>query len=137
MGDGREPISEAEYRKLKYALKALGDAVRLHMVHILAGCDEMIVTDLTEALLRDGRLISQPLVSWHLAKLRKEGLVTTRRYGRQVYCSLDRKRYDSCLRMLAELVAPPQSPQSPSVAPRGGSAYPEAAGGIVAPHQRS
>lgn len=134
MSDAPEPISEAEYRKLKYALKALGDAVRLHMVHILAGGEEMIVTDLTEALLRDGRLISQPLVSWHLAKLRKEGLVRTRRYGRQVYCSLDRKRYEQCLRMLEELVAPPDSPGA--VSP-GATTYPEAAGGVVTPHQRA
>ncbi|HLZ25527.1 MAG TPA: metalloregulator ArsR/SmtB family transcription factor [Ktedonobacterales bacterium] len=122
-----EPISEAEYRKLKYALKALGDAARLHMVHILASCDEMIVTDLTEALLRDGRLISQPLVSWHLSKLRKEGLVRTRRYGRQVYCTLDRKRYEQCLRMLEQLVAPPGTPSD---------SYPEAKADVVAPHQR-
>lgn len=133
MSDARGPFSEAEYRTLKYALKALGDAVRLHMVHILAGCDEMIVTDLTEALVRDGRLISQPLVSWHLAKLRKEGLVRTRRYGRQVYCSLDRKRYERCLRMLAELAAPPGSPDA--AAPD--ATAPEAAENAVAPHQRT
>ena len=130
MSDAHEPISEAEYRKLKYALKALGDTVRLNMVRILASCDEMIVTDLTEALLRDGRLVSQPLVSWHLAKLRKEGLVRTRRYGRQVYCSLDRTRYALCLRMLEELVAPLES-----AAPAARSdALPEAARGVVAPH---
>lgn len=133
MSDARGPFSEAEYRTLKYALKALGDAVRLHMVHILAGCDEMIVTDLTEALVRDGRLISQPLVSWHLAKLRKEGLVRTRRYGRQVYCSLDHKRYERCLRMLAELAAPPGSPDA--TAPD--ATAPEAAENAVAPHQRT
>ena len=134
MGDARGPISEAEYRKLKYALKALGDSVRLHMVHILAGCEEMIVTDLTEALQRDGRLVSQPLVSWHLSKLRKEGLVRTRRYGRQVYCSLDRKRYEQCLRMLAELVVSPGSSSSPDTATHGGT-YSEAAGDVVASHQ--
>lgn len=136
MSDARGPFSEAEYRTLKYALKALGDAVRLHMVHILAGCDEMIVTDLTEALLRDGRLISQPLVSWHLAKLRKEGLVRTRRYGRQVYCSLDHKRYERCLRMLAELAAPLAPPDTPG-APAPDTTAPEVAGDVVTPHQRA
>lgn len=132
MGDAREPINEAEYRRLKYALKALGDVVRLNMVYILAGCDEMIVTDLTEALLRDGRLVTQPLVSWHLAKLRKEGLVRTRRYGRQVYCSLDRKRYELCLRMLDELVTPPAA----TVTTHSGS-LPEAAEDVVARQQRT
>jgi ArsR family transcriptional regulator len=32
--------------------------------------------------------LSQPLVSWHLRRLRLAGLVETRRSGREVVCSL-------------------------------------------------
>ena len=32
--------------------------------------------------------LSQPLVSWHVRKLRTAGLVTTRRSGRETVCSL-------------------------------------------------
>ena len=32
--------------------------------------------------------LSQPLVSWHLGKLRASGIVTTTRAGRETICSL-------------------------------------------------
>ncbi len=32
--------------------------------------------------------LSQPLVSWHLGRLRAAGIVTTRRNGRETLCSL-------------------------------------------------
>ena len=50
--------------------------------------------------------MSQPLVSWHLRKLRRAGLVYTRREGRQVYCSLDKDRYQDCLQRLNTLIDP-------------------------------
>lgn len=113
MQDGDELARrELEYKELKRMLKALGDVVRLNMVHLLAGRKEMNVTDLTLALqplAQEGHLITQPLVSWHLSKLRREGLVRTRRYGRLVYCSLDAARYQRCLRLLGEVVSSPAS----------------------------
>ena len=33
--------------------------------------------------------LSQPLVSWHLGRLRAAGLVTTSRRGRETLCSLN------------------------------------------------
>lgn len=109
MQDGDELARrELEYKELKRMLKALGDVVRLNMVHLLAGRKEMNVTDLTLALqplAQEGHLISQPLVSWHLSKLRREGLVRTRRYGRQVYCSLDANRYQRCMRLLGDVMS--------------------------------
>ena len=94
-----------EYRDLKVMLRALGDVVRLNMVQLLANTDEMNVTDLVEMLVIKGRHISQPLVSWHLTKLRRSGLVRTRRRGRLVYCSLDRQRYALCLTKMSELIS--------------------------------
>ena len=35
--------------------------------------------------------LSQPLVSWHLRRLRVAGVVTTKRSGREVVCSIDRE----------------------------------------------
>lgn len=32
--------------------------------------------------------LSQPLVSWHVGKLRASGIVTTQRVGRETICSL-------------------------------------------------
>jgi len=79
----------------------------------------MSVTELAQRLLNTGRPITQPLVSWHLAILRRHGLVRTRRHGRLVYCSLDTARYQHCLRKLAEVVAQPAATTAATpVAPR-------------------
>jgi ArsR family transcriptional regulator, arsenate/arsenite/antimonite-responsive transcriptional repressor len=90
-----------EWRELKVAVKALADMVRLSIVYHLARHGEITVTDLTDKL-----GLSQPLVSWHLRKLRRAGLIETRRVGRQVYCSLDIDRFHLCLQRLERLVEP-------------------------------
>ncbi len=64
-----------------YALK---DVVRLEMLTVLAA-REYTVNDLAEVLNK-----SQPLISWHLRRLKAAGIVKIRRSGREVYCSLDR-----------------------------------------------
>ncbi len=96
-----------EYLELKRMLKAMGDVHRLDILHVLAGVQEITVTDLAEILAANGRYISQPLVSWHLNILRRAGLVRTRRTGRQVHCSLDRPSYQRCLRMLGDIISTP------------------------------
>src|SRR5579859_4141554 len=90
-----------DWRELKTMTKALADVARLTIVYHLARQDEVTVTELT-AMLR----ISQPLVSWHLRKLRRAGLVETRRAGRQVYCSLKTERFRQYLQRLESLIDP-------------------------------
>ena len=38
--------------------------------------------------------LSQPLVSWHLRRLKAAGIVETRRSGREVICTLSREMLD-------------------------------------------
>ncbi|HEY0755394.1 MAG TPA: metalloregulator ArsR/SmtB family transcription factor [Ktedonobacteraceae bacterium] len=90
-----------DWKDLKIAVKALAGVTRLSMVYQLARHKEITVTDLTEML-----GLSQPLVSWHLRKLRRAGLAETRRVGRQVYCSLNTAYFLVCLRRLELLVEP-------------------------------
>jgi ArsR family transcriptional regulator len=90
-----------DWRELKTTLKALGDMARLTIVYHLARHEEVTVTDLTGLL-----GISQPLVSWHLRKLRRAGLIRTRRTGRQVFCSLDLERFQQCVQSLQLLIDP-------------------------------
>ena len=66
--------------------RALADRKRLRVVQYLARHDQITVTELGAKL-----RLSQPLISWHLRLLRRAGIVTTRRVGRQVWCSLDRE----------------------------------------------
>lgn len=64
--------------------RALADRKRLRVVELLADRDSMTVTQLGEEL-----HLSQPLISWHLRILKKAGIISTRRQGRQVWCSLN------------------------------------------------
>jgi ArsR family transcriptional regulator len=101
-----------EWRDLKRMTRALSGVARLTIVYHLARNEAVTVTDLTEKL-----RISQPLVSWHLRKLRRAGLVETRRTGRQVYCSLKIERFRQYLQRLESLVDPTTISMQP--APRG------------------
>jgi len=90
-----------DWRDLKIMVKALADVARLAIVYHLARQEEITVTTLTDLL-----GLSQPLVSWHLRKLRRANLICTRRVGRQVYCSLDINRFQQCLQGLEHLIDP-------------------------------
>lgn len=65
--------------------KALADPTRLRILQRLAAGDGT-VSDLMHHV-----DLSQPLVSWHVRRLRAAGLVTTRRSGRETICSLGRE----------------------------------------------
>ncbi len=65
--------------------KALADTTRLRIMARLAE-EPATVSDLIELV-----DLSQPLVSWHLRRLKVAGLVETRRSGREVICTLSRE----------------------------------------------
>jgi ArsR family transcriptional regulator len=65
--------------------KALADPTRLRILQRLAEGDGT-VSDLMRHV-----DLSQPLVSWHVRRLRAAGLVETRRSGRETICSLGRE----------------------------------------------
>lgn len=70
-------------RDLPIYFRALADGTRLRIIKYLWCHSDSTVTDLCQEL-----RVSQPLMSWHLRILRRSGLVTTRRTGRLVHCSL-------------------------------------------------
>jgi len=96
-----------EWRDLKNMAKALADLARLTIVYYLVQHEENTVTALAELL-----VLSQPLVSWHLRKLRRANLISTRRVGRQVYCSLNKSRFELCIQYLQNLIDPTISLES-------------------------
>ena len=81
-------LNESGLRELKAFHRALGDVTRIRVVQILANEGEQPVS----ALVRRVR-ISQPLMSWHLRRLTRAGIVRTERVGREVRCSFDRERF--------------------------------------------
>lgn len=75
--------SEFERRQLPAHFRALASPTRLRMLERLAE-GELSVKGLAAAL-----RMSQPRVSWHLALLRRGGVIRTRKQGRLVHCSVD------------------------------------------------
>jgi DNA-binding transcriptional ArsR family regulator len=66
-----------ELRALRDVHRALADVNRLRMIRRLSA-GAATVGDLAETV-----GLSQPLVSWHVSRLRAAGLVETRRNGRE------------------------------------------------------
>src|SRR5579862_2978219 len=86
-------------RELKIVCRSLGDVTRIRLVAHLAGRQEVNVTELA-AVLR----LSQPLASWHLRILKRAGILTTRKDGRLVFCSLNRQRMQQLQSVLGDLI---------------------------------
>ena len=78
---------------------ALSDSTRLRIVEQLAR-RELTVTEIARGL-----RMSQPLVSWHLRRLVRTGLVKMQRDGREVRCSLNRARMHEYEREFDSLIA--------------------------------
>ena len=81
-------LSQSSLRELKSFHRALGDETRIRVVQLLANDGEQPVSSLVRRL-----RISQPLMSWHLRRLTRAGIVRTTRVGREVRCSFDRERF--------------------------------------------
>jgi ArsR family transcriptional regulator len=77
-----------ELRAVAAYHKALSDPTRLRLLQRLAE-RPATVTELIEHV-----DLSQPLVSWHLRRLRAAGVIETRRAGREVICTLSRDALD-------------------------------------------
>ncbi len=82
-----ETQQDGELKDLARYFYALKEVWRLRMLGALAEHDELSVSDLAERL-----DISQPLVSWHLRRLRQARIVAVRRVGRVSYYSLNREQ---------------------------------------------
>jgi ArsR family transcriptional regulator, arsenate/arsenite/antimonite-responsive transcriptional repressor len=89
--------------------RALADVNRLRIIQRLS-TGRATVTDLIEHV-----GLSQPLVSWHLGRLRASGIVTTRRVGRETLCSIRPEAFEEALhreRVLLGLAGRPRQPAS-------------------------
>jgi ArsR family transcriptional regulator, arsenate/arsenite/antimonite-responsive transcriptional repressor len=81
-----------DLRDLRIFHKALADVNRLRMVQRLAH-GPATVGDLIDFV-----GLSQPLVSWHIAKLKAAGIVQTTKSGREVVCQLQMTVFDEVAR---------------------------------------
>jgi len=87
-----------ELRELRLVHKALADVNRLRIIRRLAH-GEATVAELVSQV-----GLSQPLVSWHVGRLRAAGLVMTRRSGRETFCRLLAEAFDAFGTRQAEIL---------------------------------
>jgi DNA-binding transcriptional ArsR family regulator len=99
---------KATFDRAVEALKFLADGNRLRILAALAA-EETCVCDLIDDL-----DLSQTLVSYHLGKLRKAGLVRARRDAQWMYYSLDADAWQDLIAPLSGLVLPAPLPAAAS-----------------------
>lgn len=99
---------EAAGTDLSLYFEGLASPTRLKIVERLAGDVEVTVSELALRC-----RVSQPRMSWHLRILRRAGIITTRRDGREVLCRLDRDTIASRLEGFNQLLS-----QAPTAAGR-------------------
>jgi DNA-binding transcriptional ArsR family regulator len=97
-----------ELRSLRIVHNALADVNRLRIVQRLAQ-GEASVSELIE---RIG--LSQPLVSWHLGRLRVAGLVQTRRVGRETVSRLVPEAFQAFVEYERRVLGIRTSPERPA-----------------------
>ncbi len=91
-------LQPEDLRELRLVHKALADVNRLRIVRRLADADATVADLVAQVGL------SQPLVSWHVGRLRAAGLVTTRRAGRETICRLLPEAFGAFARREAEVL---------------------------------
>ena len=75
-------VQPSDLRELRLVHKTLADVNRLRIIRRLAEAEATVA----ELVAQVG--LSQPLVSWHIGRLRAAGLVATKRSGRETVCRL-------------------------------------------------
>ena len=104
-----------DLRELRVFHKALADVNRLRIVQRLAQ-GPATVGDLIETV-----GLSQPLVSWHIGRLKAAGVIETKRAGREVFCQLRPNVFDDVAErqrvLLGIAVAPVVATTQPATAP--------------------
>ncbi|MCY3959099.1 MAG: metalloregulator ArsR/SmtB family transcription factor [Chloroflexi bacterium] len=90
---------KADLAAMRAYIRALASRTRLVTLDELASAAELDVSELSR---RVG--VSQPLMSWHLRRLRRAGLVRARRQGRRMLYALDRPTLGARHAALTDLI---------------------------------
>jgi ArsR family transcriptional regulator, arsenate/arsenite/antimonite-responsive transcriptional repressor len=89
-------VTTEQAQTLAAVFKALADPTRVRILNMLVNADEPVcVCEFTPHL-----GLSQPTVSFHLAKLRKAGLIDREQRGTWAYYSLNRQALGRVARVL-------------------------------------
>jgi DNA-binding transcriptional ArsR family regulator len=102
------PGLEASAREAARLLRLLANERRLMVLCHLVGAGEMHVGALATTI-----GLSQPAISQHLALLREDGLVATRRVAQTIYYRLADDKAGRVIALLRELYCPPAEALAP------------------------
>ena len=89
------PLSEVEAIELAQVLSALSHPVRLRLLSLVAGKDEICSCDLETPLAR-----SQPTISYHTRILSESGLITGEMRGHRMWWRIEADRLGAVRRTL-------------------------------------
>lgn len=88
-----------QLKKASQILKALGNSYRLQIVALLLNGEKNVST------LNESIKVSQPALSQHLSKLRREGIVSSRRQQRQIFYYINNPHVIRVLGTISEMAA--------------------------------
>ncbi len=94
----REGTTSEDINHLAKAFHALKSVLRLRVLAALAEGEHNV------SALEQRLRISQPLLSWHLNRLRVAGFVDSRRDGREVYYTLRREAFQMVIEEFENLL---------------------------------
>lgn len=97
----RPPEHDLGKSKLTMVLKAMGNLRRMQILSELADGRERSVSEIERVMPE----LSQSALSQHLAKLRKTGLVETRRESQTIYYKIENSDVKRILRLLNHIYA--------------------------------
>ena len=97
----RPPEHDLGKSKLTMVLKAMGNLRRMQILSELANGKELSVSEI-ESVMPE---LSQSALSQHLARLRKTGLVETRRESQTIYYKIEDSDVKRILRLLNHIYA--------------------------------
>lgn len=86
-------------KKAELIIRALNHKLRLQIIKLLHGKDELTVTEIYVKL-----RIEQSVASQHLALLRRAGIVETRRDGKFIFYSVNTARIEEIFKISKSLV---------------------------------
>lgn len=95
----------AHLKKASQSLKVLGNYYRLQIVTLLLN-GEKNVSELNKSV-----KVSQPALSQHLSKLRRDGILGARREQRQIFYYLNNPHVIRVLGVVAEMTSAEAAPQ--------------------------
>lgn len=100
----------AHLKKASQSLKVLGNYYRLQIVTLLLN-GEKNVSEINKSV-----KVSQPALSQHLSRLRRDGILGSRREQRQIFYFLTNPQVIRVLGVVAEMSAPADSASQKKVA---------------------